>query len=59
MNAYVAHANPKIFGEDPEVFRPERWLQDSETVRQMENYFLTVRLPLILLLAPSTFSLQK
>ena len=43
INAYVAHANRDVFGEDADSFRPERWLQDQESLNRMDNYFLTVR----------------
>lgn len=42
INAYVAHANRTVFGEDAESFRPERWLQDQDSFNRMDNYFLTV-----------------
>ncbi len=45
INAYVAHANRTVFGEVADSFRPERWLQDQESVNRMDNYFLTVRPP--------------
>ena len=47
VNAYVAHANREIFGEDVEAFRPERWLEDQEAVTRMDNYFFTVCLQTI------------
>ena len=28
-NAWVIHRRPEVFGEDVEVFRPERWLVDE------------------------------
>ncbi|MCJ1389798.1 hypothetical protein MMC18_002655 [Xylographa bjoerkii] len=41
INAYAAHANRSVFGEDTESFRPERWLTDQETLNRMDNYLLT------------------
>jgi len=33
----AVHFNPKAFGEDAEIFRPERWLEtDAQTLRAME-----------------------
>ena len=33
----AVHFNPKAFGDDAEVFRPERWLEtDAQTLRAME-----------------------
>ncbi|KAK2676887.1 Cytochrome P450 [Fusarium oxysporum f. sp. vasinfectum] len=41
INAWVAHANIKIFGHDAHVFRPERWLDYPELVKEREAYFMT------------------
>ncbi|KAL8872964.1 MAG: hypothetical protein Q9174_001498 [Haloplaca sp. 1 TL-2023] len=41
MNAFVAHANREVFGDDASDFRPERWLGDAERVTQMDEYFLS------------------
>jgi cytochrome P450 len=43
-NPYVVHRDTKIFGEDADVFRPERWLLEGgqeEKVREMEKYLMT------------------
>ncbi|KAF4624126.1 hypothetical protein G7Y89_g14047 [Cudoniella acicularis] len=38
---YMAHRDVSIFGEDIEVFRPERWFEaDESSLRRMENNFL-------------------
>jgi cytochrome P450 len=42
INAWVAHANTKVFGHDAHVFRPERWLDYPELVKEREAYFMTV-----------------
>jgi hypothetical protein len=43
MNAWVVHRNTETFGEDADVWRPERWLtSDTEAVKRMENALLTV-----------------
>ncbi|KPM34793.1 hypothetical protein AK830_g11789 [Neonectria ditissima] len=41
INAWVAGRNKVVYGEDVEVFRPERWLEDMETVKRREAYFMT------------------
>ncbi|KEF58699.1 uncharacterized protein A1O9_06625 [Exophiala aquamarina CBS 119918] len=38
MNPYVVHRNREIFGEDADVFRPERWLERDE--KDMNRYML-------------------
>jgi cytochrome P450 len=46
MNAWVVHRNKAVFGEDAEVWRPERWIEaDAEHKKLMESCLLTVRHP--------------
>lgn len=39
LNAWCAHYNEDVFGEDVDEFRPERWLADGERLRGMNAYF--------------------
>ncbi|KAE8447538.1 hypothetical protein EG329_010668 [Mollisiaceae sp. DMI_Dod_QoI] len=43
INAWVAHANKGVFGEDAESWRPERWLEIEEEGRgaEVERYFFS------------------
>ena len=36
-NAWVVQRDKKTFGEDCDTYRPERWLADAETTRNMER----------------------
>ncbi len=36
-NAWVLHRNEPVFGADAAIFRPERWLQESENVDFMKK----------------------
>ncbi|KAK4065660.1 hypothetical protein Trihar35433_7780 [Trichoderma harzianum] len=36
-NAWVIHKNKGIFGEDVDVYRPERWLEDDQRVKVMNS----------------------
>ena len=44
VNPWVAHANRSVFGEDADMYRPERWLEEDGTdgENKMEQYFFTV-----------------
>lgn len=48
VNAWVLHRDRTIFGEDAEIFRPERWLakegdeKDVERVKRMDRYMFQV-----------------
>jgi cytochrome P450 len=37
----VLHHRADIFGEDVDIFRPERWLSEEEKVRKMKNTLST------------------
>lgn len=37
VNAWVVHRRKEVFGEDVEVFRPERWLVDNEKDKEEEE----------------------
>ncbi|KUI65370.1 Pisatin demethylase [Cytospora mali] len=37
-NGWVLHRDKATFGEDAEVYRPERWLGDVEEAKRMERY---------------------
>jgi cytochrome P450 len=40
LNAWVLHRNAEIFGRDPKVYRPERWLEGD--AKNMERYMYQV-----------------
>lgn len=42
VNGWVLHRDKATFGEDAEVFRPERWLEDVEDAKRMERYMFQV-----------------
>lgn len=37
-NPYVIHRNKEVFGNDADIFRPERWLERPERLRLMDKY---------------------
>lgn len=46
MSAPVLHMDKQVFGDDAELFRPERWLEDvssSEKLKLMDRSFFAVR----------------
>lgn len=45
VNGWVLHRHKPTFGQDAEVYRPERWLEDAERARIMERYMFQVCLP--------------
>lgn len=40
-NPWITNRNRDVFGEDAEIFRPERWLEDEEKTKSMEKYIFT------------------
>lgn len=40
-NPYVIHRDKGVFGNDADLFRPERWLDDPANAQEMEKYILT------------------
>ena len=42
VNGWVLHRDKEVFGQDADVFRPERWLEDEERARRMERYMFQV-----------------
>ncbi|ETS84381.1 hypothetical protein PFICI_02406 [Pestalotiopsis fici W106-1] len=41
VNAAVIHRDRKIFGDDADEFRPQRWLCDEEKAKNMDRHLLT------------------
>ena len=39
-NPYIIHRDKAVFGDDADIFRPERWLEDPDKVREMDKYTL-------------------
>lgn len=42
INSWVMHANKQVYGEDAEEFRPERWFDSAERVREMKRCNMAV-----------------
>ena len=32
------HRDPAVFGDDAEIFKPERWMEDEEQTKQLNKY---------------------
>lgn len=46
VNAWVFNRDTAIFGEDSDIFRPERWIESSpERLKEMKRWMFTVRHP--------------
>lgn len=44
VNGWVLHRDRKVFGNDAELYRPERWLEeDKERVKAMDRCMFQVR----------------
>lgn len=39
-NPYIIHRDKAVFGDDADIFRPERWLEDVERACLMDKYTL-------------------
>lgn len=42
MSPWVAHRDQETFGRDADVWRPERWLVETEMRKRMDSGLLTV-----------------
>jgi cytochrome P450 len=42
INPWVAHRNRPVFGNDADLFVPERWIEGKESSSGREAYFLSV-----------------
>ena len=40
-NPWLVHRDKKIFGEDAEDFRPERWLESEDQTRMLSKHIMT------------------
>ncbi|KAL2174611.1 cytochrome P450 [Thermothelomyces heterothallicus CBS 202.75] len=46
INSWVEHSNKEIFGDDADVFNPDRWLHgDKEKIRVMNRHWMPVSFP--------------
>ncbi len=44
-NAWVIHQDKDVFGEDADIFRPERWMEDPDRVATMSTKFCKFAVP--------------
>jgi cytochrome P450 len=45
VNAWTIHFDKSIYGEDVDVFRPERWLETCDAkVAEMKRFIFSVRI---------------
>ena len=42
VNSWVVHRDKDIFGDDAEIFRPERWLENKERSKVMDRHMVHV-----------------
>jgi cytochrome P450 len=43
MSAWAVHQDKEVFGEDANIFRPERWLDsDAQRMAAMDRAFFSV-----------------
>ncbi len=42
VNGWVLHRDKPMFGQDADLYRPERWTEDEERARRMERYMFQV-----------------
>lgn len=42
VNGWVLHRDKEMFGQDADLYRPERWLEDPEKARIMERHMFQV-----------------
>lgn len=40
-NPWISQRDMEIYGEDSEIFRPGKWLEDPERAKEMEKYDFT------------------
>jgi cytochrome P450 len=43
LNGWVLHRDKAVFGQDADIYRPERWTDDEERAKFMDKYMCQVR----------------
>lgn len=41
MNPHIIHFDKEVFGQDADVFRPERWLEGEERCKAMDRAYIS------------------